>query len=46
VVFIRGGGFAQNIMMSVLDFKEGYFRSLWLSMYQGIGQVQPDVQKD
>lgn len=38
VLFIRGGGFAQNILMSVLDNKEGYFRTLWLNMYQGIGR--------
>lgn len=45
VVFIRGGGFAQNILMSTLDFKEGYFRSLWLSMYQGIGRCNLMIQK-
>jgi starch-binding outer membrane protein, SusD/RagB family len=44
-VFIRGGGFAQNVMQSVLDFKEGHFRSLWLSMYQGIGRCNLMLQK-
>jgi len=45
VLFIRGGGFAQDIMMSVTDFKNGYFRSLWLSMYQGIGRCNLMLQK-
>lgn len=45
VVFIRGGGFAQNILMSTLDYKEGYFRSLWLSMYQGIGRCNLMLEK-
>ncbi len=45
IVFIRGGGFAQDIMMSVTDFKNGYFRSLWLSMYQGIGRCNLMLQK-
>ncbi len=44
-VFIRGGGFAQNVMQSVLDFKEGHFRTLWLSMYQGIGRCNLMLQK-
>ncbi len=44
-VFIRGGGFAQNVMQSVLDFKEGHFRSLWLSMYQGIARCNLMLQK-
>jgi hypothetical protein len=45
VVFIRGGGFAQNYLMSTLDFKDGYFRSLWLSMYQGIGRFNLMLEK-
>ncbi|NEW81067.1 MAG: RagB/SusD family nutrient uptake outer membrane protein [Mariniphaga sp.] len=45
VVFIRGGGFAQNYLMSTLDFKEGYFRSLWLSMYQGVGRCNLMLEK-
>ncbi len=45
VVFIRGGGFAQNNLMSVLDYKEGYFRTLWLSMYQGIGRCNLMLEK-
>lgn len=45
VVFIRGGGFAQNTLMSVLDFKEGYFRTLWLNMYQGIGRCNLILDK-
>lgn len=45
VVFIRGGGFAQNILLSVLDNKDGYFRSLWLSMYQGIGRCNLMLEK-
>jgi hypothetical protein len=45
IVFIRGGGFAQNIMMSVTDFKDGYFRTLWLNMYQGIGRCNLMLQK-
>jgi starch-binding outer membrane protein, SusD/RagB family len=45
IVFIRGGGFAQNILMSVLDYKEGYFRTLWLNMYQGIGRCNLMLQK-
>lgn len=44
-VFIRGGGFAQNVMMSVLDFKEGHFRTLWLNMYQGIARCNLMLQK-
>lgn len=44
-VFIRGGGFAQNLLQSVLDFKEGYFRSLWLSMYQGVGRCNLMLEK-
>ena len=44
-VFIRGGGFAQNVMMSVVDFKEGHFRNLWLNMYQGIAQCNLMLQK-
>ena len=51
VLFIRGGGFAQNVMMSVLDFKEGQFRTMWLNMYQGIGRcnlmlVKIEANKD
>lgn len=45
VMFIRGGGFAQNLMMSVLDYKEGYFRTLWLSMYQGVGRCNLMLEK-
>ena len=45
VVFIRGGGFAQNYMMSVLDFKDGYFRTIWLNMYQGIGRCNLMLEK-
>jgi len=45
VVFIRGGGFAQDILMSVTDFKNGYFRSLYLSMYQGIGRCNLMLEK-
>ncbi|HNX78870.1 MAG TPA: RagB/SusD family nutrient uptake outer membrane protein, partial [Prolixibacteraceae bacterium] len=45
IVFIRGGGFAQNILMSVLDYKDGYFRTLWLNMYQGIGRCNLMLQK-
>lgn len=45
VVFIRGGGFAQNYMTSTLDFKDGYFRSIWLSMYQGIGRCNLMLEK-
>jgi len=45
VVFIRGGGFAQNMLMSVLDFKDGYFRTLWLNMYQGIGRCNLMLEK-
>jgi len=45
VVFIRGGGFAQNYLMSTLDFKDGYFRSLWLNMYQGIGRCNLMLEK-
>ncbi|NEW85298.1 MAG: RagB/SusD family nutrient uptake outer membrane protein, partial [Mariniphaga sp.] len=45
VVFIRGGGFAQNFLLSSLDFKEGYFRSLWLSMYQGVGRCNLMLEK-
>ncbi|OYX93715.1 MAG: hypothetical protein B7Y76_11465, partial [Sphingobacteriia bacterium 35-40-5] len=44
-VFIRGGGFAQNVMQSVLDFKEGHFRTLWLNMYQGIARCNLMLQK-
>lgn len=45
VVFIRGGGFAQNMLMSVLDYKDGYFRSLWLNMYQGISRCNLMLEK-
>jgi starch-binding outer membrane protein, SusD/RagB family len=45
IVFIRGGGFAQNILMSVTDFKDGYFRTLWLNMYQGIGRCNLMLEK-
>jgi len=44
-VFIRGGGFAQNVMQSVLDFKEGHFRTLWLNMYQGVARCNLMLQK-
>lgn len=44
-VFIRGGGFAQNVMMSVLDFKEGYFRTMWTANYQGIARCNLMLQK-
>ena len=44
-VFIRGGGFAQNVITSVLDFKEGHFRTLWLNMYQGIARCNLMLQK-
>ena len=44
-VFIRGGGFAQNVMMSVLDYQEGQFRTLWLNMYQGIAQCNLMLEK-
>jgi len=45
VSFIRGGGFAQNMLMSVLDFKEEYFRTYWLNMYQGIGRCNLILEK-
>lgn len=45
VVFIRGGGFAQDMLMSVTDFKNGYFRSLWLSMYQGVARCNLMLEK-
>lgn len=45
IVFIRGGGFAQDVLMSVTDFKNGYYRSLWLAMYQGIGRCNLMLQK-
>lgn len=45
IVFIRGGGFAQNVIMSVTDFKDGYFRTLWLNMYQGIARCNLMLQK-
>jgi hypothetical protein len=45
VVFIRGGGFAQDILMSVTDYKNGYFRSLYLSMYQGVGRCNLMLEK-
>lgn len=44
-VFIRGGGFAQNVMMSVLDYKEGYFRTMWTANYQGIARCNLMLQK-
>jgi len=44
-MFIRGGGFAQNMLQSVLDYKEGYFRTLWLKMYQGIGRCNLMLEK-
>ena len=44
-VFIRGGGFAQNVMMSVLDFKEGYFRTQYLQKYQGIARCNLMLDK-
>lgn len=44
-MFIRGGGFAQNTLMSVLDYKEGYFRTLWLRMYQGVGRCNLMLEK-
>ena len=45
VLFIRGGGFAQNMLMSALDYKEGYFRTIWLNMYQGIGRCNLMLEK-
>lgn len=45
VLFIRGGGFSQNILESVLDNKEPYFRTIWLSMYQGVGRCNLILQK-
>jgi len=45
IVFIRGGGFAQNILLSVLDYKEGYFRTLWLNMYQGVARCNLMLEK-
>lgn len=44
-VFIRGGGFAQDNMMSVTDFKNGYFRSLYSGMYQGVARCNLMLQK-
>lgn len=44
-VFIRGGGFAQNLMMSSLDYKEGYFRTMWTANYQGIARCNLMLQK-
>lgn len=45
IMFIRGGGFAQNILMSVLDYKESYFRNLWLDMYGGIARCNLMLEK-
>jgi len=45
VMFIRGGGFAQNILMSVLDNKDAYFRNLWLDMYGGISRCNLMLEK-
>lgn len=44
-MFIRGGGFAQNMLQSVLDYKESYFRTLWLRMYQGVGRCNLMLEK-
>lgn len=45
VLFIRGGGFTQSILESVLDNKEAYFRTVWLKMYQGVGRCNLMLQK-
>lgn len=45
VVFIRGGGFAQNNLMSVLDYKDNYFKTLWRDMYQGVGRCNLVLEK-
>ncbi len=45
VMFIRGGGFAQDMLMSVLDYKAGDFRNVWLNMYQGVGRCNLMLEK-
>jgi starch-binding outer membrane protein, SusD/RagB family len=45
VMFIRGGGFAQNMLMSSLDYKETYFRTIWLKMYQGVARCNLILEK-
>lgn len=45
VMFHRGGGFAQNIVMSSIDYTDGFFRTLWLRMYQGVGRTNLILQK-
>jgi starch-binding outer membrane protein, SusD/RagB family len=44
-MFIRGGGFAQDVLMSVLDYKYGFFRSWWLTMYQGVARCNLMIEK-
>jgi len=45
VMFIRGGGFAQNYLMSSIDYKDGYFRNLWLYNYMGIARCNLMLEK-
>lgn len=45
LVFLRGCAFSQNLLTGALDYKEGFFRTLWLRMYQGVGRCNLMLQK-
>ncbi|MGL4853292.1 MAG: RagB/SusD family nutrient uptake outer membrane protein [Phocaeicola sp.] len=45
LMFHRSGGFAQNVLMGITDYTEGFFRVLWLRMYQGVGRTNLILQK-
>jgi hypothetical protein len=44
-LYLRGTAFSTNLLSSSLDYTEGYFRSLWLRMYQGVGRCNLILQK-
>lgn len=45
VMFHRGAGFAPNVLEGALDCKDGFFRTLWLRMYQGVSRCNLILQK-
>lgn len=45
MMYHRSGGFAQNIVMSSIDYTDGFFRTLWLKMYQGVARTNLILQK-
>lgn len=45
VMYHRGGGFVENVLTGSIDYTDGFFRTLWLRMYQGIARCNLILSK-